>query len=406
MTERPSNVDRELQAEIDAALGDMSLEDIVGGAGPRGGAASAGRSGKRVPRLEPGTRLTAAVSRLGLEDAFIELGPKMLGVCSLAQFEHKPEVGEEIDFIVNRVDWKQGLVDLGRAGAVQKGEWDTLQKGQTIEAQCTGVNKGGLEMRVGALRAFMPAGQVDRQHIEDLSTLIGQSLTCEVLEINREKRNLIISRKAVQEREAAIQREKTLATLAVGQEIEGVVRRILPFGAFVDIGGVDGLVHVSDLSFERIHKPEDVVHEGQTVRVKVLKIDEGGHKISLGMKQCQADPFTTAGAALTPGAEVVGKVVRLTDFGAFVQIAPGVDGLIHISELSHERVNRVTQVVKLDEIVRVKVLSVDPDHRRISLSLKAMKAKEQEEAPRNIDSGLARLRAKWGTDKPLKGGLW
>jgi len=397
-------MDRELQAEIDAALGDMSLEDLIGGAAPGGRSPRAG-AGKRIPRLEPGVRLTAAVTRLGLEDAFIELGPKMLGVCSLLQFEHKPEVGEEIDFIVNRVDWRQGLVDLGRAGAVQKGEWDTLQKGQTIQANCTGVNKGGLELQVGSLRAFMPAGQVDRNHIDDLSTLIGQSLTCEVMDINREKRNLVLSRKAVQEREAAIQREKTLETLAVGHEVEGIVRRLMPFGAFVDIGGVDGLVHISDLSYERVHKPEDVVHEGQTVRVKVLKIDEGGHKISLGLKQCQADPFSTAGATLAPGAEVVGKVVRLADFGAFVQIAPGVDGLIHISELSHERVNRVNQVVKLDEIVRVKVLDVDPGSRRISLSLKAMRAKE-EDAPRSDDNAMNRLRAKWGEGKPLKGGLW
>ncbi len=404
MTDRPSNMDRELQAEIDAALGDMSLEDIIGGASPAGRTSRRGAS-PRLPRLEPGARLTAAVSRLGLEDVFVELGPKMLGVCSLAQFDHKPEIGEQIDFIVNRVDWPQGLVDLGRAGVVQKGEWDTLQKGQTIESQCTGVNKGGLEMRVGTLRAFMPAGQVDRRHVEDLTTFIGQSLTCEVMDINREKRNLVLSRKAVLEREAAIQREKTLATLAVGQELEGIVRRLMPFGAFVDIGGVDGLVHVSDLSYERIQKPEDVVHEGQTVRVKVLKIDDGGNKISLGMKQCQADPFTTAGATLAPGAEVVGKVVRLADFGAFVQIAPGVDGLIHISELSHERVNRVSQVVKLDEIVRVKVLDVDPGSRRISLSLKALKAKEAEEAPRHVDSGMARLRAKWGEGKQLKGGL-
>lgn len=404
MTDRPPNVDRELQAEIDAALGDMSLEDIIGGASPPGRAPRSGAS-PRLPRLEPGVRLTAAVSRLGLEDVFVELGPKMLGVCSLTQFDHKPEIGEPVEFIVNRVDWPQGLVDLGRAGAVQKGEWDTLQRGQTIEAQCTGVNKGGLEMRVGTLRAFMPAGQVDRRHVEDLSAFIGQSLTCEVMDLNREKRNLVVSRKAVLEREAAIQREKTLATLAVGQELEGVVRRLMPFGAFVDIGGVDGLVHVSDLSYERVHKPEDVVHEGQTVRVKVLKIDEGGNKISLGMKQCQADPFTAAGATLVPGAEVVGKVVRITDFGAFVQIAPGVDGLIHISELSHERINRVTQVVKLEEIVRVKVLDVDPGSRRISLSLKALKAKEAEEAPRSVDNALARLRAKWGGGKQLKGGL-
>ncbi len=396
-------MDRELQAEIEAALGDMSLEDLVQADSPT--AAPRAAQAESRPRLEPGARLTGVIARVGRDDVFVELGPKMQGVCPLQQFEENPQAGASIEFIVNRVDRREGLVHLGLAGAVQKGEWDTLQKGQTIEAQCTGVNKGGLELQVGSMRAFMPAGQVDRQHIDDLSTMVGQSLVCEVMDINREKRNLVLSRKAVQEREAAAQREKTLETLGVGQEMEGVVRRIMPFGAFVDIGGVDGLVHVSDLSYERVHKPEDVVHEGQTVRVKVLRIEDGGNKISLGMKQCQADPFTSAGATLAPGSEVVGKVVRIADFGAFVQIAPGVDGLIHISELSHDRVNRVQQVVKMDEIVRVKVLDVDPASRRISLSLKAMRAKEEEEAGRSDDNAMAKLRAKWGGDKPLKGGL-
>lgn len=396
-------MDRELQAEIEAALGDMSLEDLVN-AGAPGAAPRATQTGPR-PRLEPGARITGVVARVGRDDVFVELGPKMQGVCPLQQFEENPQAGASIEFIVNRVDRREGLVHLGRAGAVQKGEWDTLQKGQTIEAQCTGVNKGGLELQVGSMRAFMPAGQVDRQHIDDLSTMVGQSLVCEVMDINREKRNLVLSRKAVQEREAAALREKTLETLGLGQEIEGIVRRIMPFGAFVDFGGVDGLVHVSDLSYERVHKPEDVVHEGQTVRVKVLRIEDGGNKISLGMKQCQADPFTATGATLAPGSEVVGKVVRIADFGAFVQIAPGVDGLIHISELSHDRVNRVQQVVKMDEIVRVKVLDVDPASRRISLSLKAMRAKEEEDAGRSDDNAMAKLRAKWGSDKSLKGGL-
>ena len=405
MAERPSDMDRELQAEVDAALGDMSLEDLVASSPSRPAPAHGGEAPPRRPRLEPGARIHGVIIRVGREDVFVDLGPKLQGVCPLMQFEENPSVGANIEFIVNRVDRREGLVLLGRAGTVQKGEWDTLQKGQTIEAQCTGVNKGGLEIQVGSVRAFMPAGQVDRSHIDDLSTFVGQSLTCEVMDINREKRNLVLSRKAVQEREAAIQREKTMETLAVGQELDGVVRRLMPFGAFVDLGGVDGLVHISDLSYERVNKPEDVVHEGQTVRVKVLRIDEGGHKISLGMKQCQADPFLTAGATLAPGSEVVGKVVRLADFGAFVQIAPGVDGLIHISELSHERVNRVTQVVKMDEIVRVKVLDVDPSSHRISLSLKAMKSKEDEEAPRGDDNAMSRLRAKWGSDKSLKGGL-
>lgn len=405
MADRPSDMDRELQAEIDAALGDMSLEDLVAAGPSRPAASQGGEAPTRRPRLEPGLRIHGVIARVGREDVFVDLGPKMQGVCPLMQFEENPSVGENVEFIVNRVDRREGIVLLGRAGTVQKGEWDTLQKGQTIEAQCSGVNKGGLELQVGTVRAFMPAGQVDRSHIDDLSTFVGQSLTCEVMDINREKRNLVLSRKAVQEREAAIQREKTMATLAVGQELEGTVRRLMPFGAFVDIGGVDGLVHISDLSYERVNKPEDVVHDGQTVRVKVLKIDDGGNKISLGMKQCEADPFHATGATLAPGSEVVGKVVRIADFGAFVQIAPGVDGLIHISELSHERVNRVTQVVKMDEIVRVKVLEVDPSSRRISLSLKAMSAKAEEDMTRGDDNAMSRLRAKWGSDTQLKGGL-
>jgi len=287
----------------------------------------------------------------------------------------------------------------------KKGDLEHLQKGQQVDATCTGTNKGGLEMRFGTTRAFMPAGQVGRDHVEDLSVFVGQSMTCEVMEIDQQRKNLVLSRRALQEKEAQAQREKTMSTLKVGDVVEGTVRRIMPFGAFVDIGGIDGLVHIGDLSYSRVSNVEDEVSVGQTVRVQVLSIEEDGHKIGLGMKQCQADPFVETSGALSEGTEVVGKVTKIAAFGAFVEISPGVEGLIHISELAHERVNRVNQIVRQGEIVRVKVLSIDEGGRRISLSLKAMSSGEGGEETRAEDSAMAKLKAKFGGGRTLKGGI-
>lgn len=401
MGREPRDIDAELEAEINAALGDMSVADLVEDGGVR--SSSGGQRARRS--FEPGSRFEAKIMRVGAEDVFVDLGAKVQGVCSVTQFDKPPEPGTMEDFVVSRYDRKDGIVVLGRAGAVQRGEWDHLQKGQRIESTCTGTNKGGLEMAVGSMRAFMPAGQVDRQHIDDLSVFVGQSLVCEVMEIDREKKNLVLSRRAVLEKEAAQQREKTMATLAVGDVVDGTVRKIMPFGAFVDIGGVDGLVHVSDLSYKRVNNVEDVVHEGQQVRVQVLSIDTENDKIGLGMKQCDADPFVETSGALSEGSEVVGKITKIAAFGAFVEISPGVEGLIHISELAHERVNRVNQIVREGEIVRAKVLSIDEGGRRISLSLKAMSSGEGAEATRAEDNAMAKLKAKFGSDRSLKGGL-
>ena len=409
-----ADLDPALQAEIDAALGDVSVADLMAAGGPadaggpqRGHGGATGPASTDESRFEPGARLSGAILRVGTDDAFVELGPKVQGVVSLTQFDAPPREGQRAEFTVIRFDREEGLVHLGRVGAVQKGDWDVLQKGQVVEARVTGVNKGGLEMEVGQnIRAFMPAGQVDLRHIPDLGVFVGHALACEVIEINRDKKRLVLSRRAVLAREAEEKRAQTLETLAVGQDVEGVVRKIMPFGAFVDIGGVDGLIHIGDLSYDRVHKVEDVLQEGQIVKAKVLKIDAENHRIGLGLKQCQADPFAATAAMLVAGAEATGRVTRLTDFGAFVQLAPGVEGLIHISELSHDRVSRPSQIVKVDEIVRVKVLNVDPSTRRIGLSLKALQAQREEEAPnRPDDAALARLRAKFGAGRTLKGGL-
>jgi len=399
MNDPRTDLDAKLEAEIQAALGDMSVEDMLDEADRPGGTTPKQRSDRQLRR---GT----VVSVHG-NDVIVEFGPKSQGLCPLAQFEKKPEVGEQYDFIIERFDSNEGLLILSREGAVTRAQWESLDVGQTVEARCTGTNKGGLEMEVANHRAFMPAGQVDIRHIDDLEQFVGEKLPCQIIELDRRNGRIILSRRAHIEAERARDREETLKTLEVGQEVGGTVTSIQPYGAFVDIGGVDGLLHVSDMSYSRINNPREVVTEGDAVNVRVLKIDtsEDPPRISLGLKQTMADPFQTTSKEIEEGGTVSGRVTKIVDFGAFVEIAPGVEGLIHISELSHERVNRVEHVVKRDEIVTVKVLNIDRERQRIGLSLKAMKEKEEAERPRQTDSSLEKLKAKFGDDRELRGGL-
>jgi len=399
MNDPRTDLDAKLEAEIQAALGDMSVEDMLDEADRPGGTTPKQRSDRQLRR---GT----VVSVHG-NDVIVEFGPKSQGLCPLAQFEKKPEVGEQYDFIIERFDSNEGLLILSREGAVTRAQWESLDVGQTVEARCTGTNKGGLEMEVANHRAFMPAGQVDIRHIDDLEQFVGEKLPCQIIELDRRNGRIILSRRAHIEAERARDREETLKTLEVGQEVGGTVTSIQPYGAFVDIGGVDGLLHVSDMSYPRINNPREVLTEGDAVNDRVLKIDtsEDPPRISLGLKQTMADPFQTTSKEIEEGGTVSGRVTKIVDFGAFVEIAPGVEGLIHISELSHERVNRVEHVVKRDEIVTVKVLNIDRERQRIGLSLKAMKEKEEAERPRQTDSSLEKLKAKFGDDRELRGGL-
>ena len=217
----------------------------------------------------------------------------------------------------------------------------------------------------------MPASQVDVHHIDDLSVYVGQKLACEVQRIERTGRgNIVLSRRNLLAEERKHQAEKLKTELKEGETREGTVRKLMPFGAFVDLGGVDGLLHVSDMAYERVNKPEDVVREGQTITVKVLKINWDEKRISLGLKQIMGDPFARASETVLAGATMDGKVTRIADFGAFVELAPGVEGLVHISELDWKRVGQVKDVVSPGQAVKVKVLEVDPGKRRISLSIK------------------------------------
>ncbi|MBK7404117.1 MAG: S1 RNA-binding domain-containing protein [Phycisphaerales bacterium] len=369
----------EIEAEIEAAMHDLAAESDSGPShkpkirGPR--VVQAGREHR-----------SGRVVSVGPNDIFVEFGPKELGVLERIQFgDHElPTVGAELEVVVNRYEHAESLYICSRPGAVQKADWEMLEPGQTIDAKVVGVNKGGLELEVAGHRAFMPASQVSLDRIPDLSVFVGEKLTCQVSRIDRAgKGNIVLSRRDMLKSERQEQASKLRDTLAEGAVVEGTVRKIMPFGAFVDLGGVDGLVHLSDLTHDRINMGEKniakFVKEGERVRVQVLKLDWEANRISLGMKQLVDDPFQSVAADVVEGAELTGRITKLMEFGAFVEVATGIEGLVHISELDWRRVANVGDVVKQDEIVTVKVLKVDPESRRISLSIK--QAKPRPEAP-------------------------
>ncbi len=394
----------ELEQELAAALGGESIDSLIENS-PAGDADSS--------ELAPGTRLTATVAKLHRDDIFVELGGRNQGVLPLKQFEGKtaPEVGAQLELVVARLDDEQGLYEMALpTAAVDVGNWDDVSEGQIVDVTVTGSNKGGLECQISGIRGFIPMGQVSIFRVENPEEYVGQRLNCVITEANRSRKNLVLSHRALMERERKEQREKVLAELAPGQIREGVVRNLQDFGAFVDLGGVDGLLHVSQLSWERVAHPKDVLSVGQTIKVRVEKVNRESGKISLAYRDLGASPWENVESKYPLGTQVKGTVSKLMQFGAFVKLEPGVEGLIHISELGHGHVQRTGDVVSEGQEVEVKVLSVDPEAQRIGLSLKAlMPAPEKPESKsRDKDSPTPseqpRQRRK-ESDKHLKGGI-
>lgn len=390
----PTSLTAEMEREIAEAMDDLNASAAAEAADVKSRAAQARAAAREAhshdepahagakPKLR-GPRVVRSgrehrhgkVVSVGPTDIFVEFGPKELGVCPRLGWpeDQLPKVAEDIEVVVERFESSEQLFICSRPGAVQKAEWEMLEPGQLVEARVVGVNKGGLELEVANHRAFMPASQIDTRRIEDLSVFVGEKMTCEVQKVERTgKGNIVLSRRNLLKEERAKQGEKLREELAEGQTREGVVRKLMPFGAFIDLGGVDGLLHISDMSYDRVGDPSKMLKEGQTLNVKVLKIDWDTNKISLGLKQLQGDPFSTATEAIAKGAEVTGRVTKIAEFGAFIEVAPGVEGLCHISELSWQRVATVGDVLKPDQVLRVKVLDVDSGKRRISLSVKQL----------------------------------
>jgi small subunit ribosomal protein S1 len=400
---RLPRITKELQDEIDAALGEFSVDELLGQKVEQ--AADAGQ------QIELDSRCRGTVVKVHRDSVFFSLGADQEGVASLKQFAQPPEPGMVLEVVPTKFLHEDELYELVVPGAsIEVGDWSDLSEGVVVEAVVTGSNKGGLECEVNRIRGFIPASQISDLRVEEFEQYVGQKLLCVVTEANPGRRNLVLSHRAVLEREKQANREKLLAELEVGQVREGTITRIQNFGAFVDLGGIDGLIHVSQLSWDRIKHPSEVVEVGQRVRVRVEKHDPTTGKIGLSYRDLLVNPWDAVESQYPVGSIVKGTVSKLMEFGAFVRLAPGVEGLVHISELAHRRVQRVNTVVSEGDVVDVKVLSVDRNAQKISLSIKAAQAatlaKSEDEQPEEEDAAEAARPSTVRPQKaPLKGGL-
>ncbi len=363
--------DDELEAELEAALSGFDPKSVEVGSprAPRTERAPAPRD-QRGQEGQPGPR-TGKVIRVRGQDVFVDLGGKSEGILPLAQLPEGqvPEPGSSIEVIVDRFDRDEGVLLLRLKGAAVEASWDNLRKGVVVEARVTKVIKGGVEVDVDGIRGFLPISQIDLSRVEDAAMYVNQRFKAIVTEANPREKNLVISRRELMEQERAEQRERTWASLEEGQVREGVVRSVKDFGAFVDLGGVDGLLPIGEMSWSRLAKVDDLVKIGDKVTVKVLKIDPTARKLTLGLKQLTPSPWEGAAEKFPRGVMVKGKVTKIMDFGAFVELEPGVEGLIHISELSPTRVRRVADIVKPGQEVEVRILKVEPEVKKMALSL-------------------------------------
>jgi small subunit ribosomal protein S1 len=346
-----------------------------------------------IKTISVGDVVKAKVTKVEEKQALVDVGYKYDGLIPISELSglHVEKVsdvvsvGDEFDVKVLKInDEKEELVVSRKALVVEKA-WEELARkmvaGEILEAPVKEVVKGGLVVDVG-LRGFVPASMVERHFVEDFSGYVGKPLTLKVMEMDKEKNKVILSHKAVLEDEAQKQKKQVLENLQVGQVLEGTVQRLTDFGVFVDIGGVDGLVHVSELAWNRVEKPSDVVKEGDKVKVKILKVDKDHERISLSIKETQPGPWDMAAQQFKKGDVVTGTVKRLVSFGAFVELAPGIEGLVHISQLANRHVNTPSEVVKEGQEVQVKILDVLPADQRISLSIRALDEDRSIEAER------------------------
>ncbi len=345
--------------------------------------AEAGKpKGKAARRPQPGDVVKGVITSIGKDAVFVELGGKSEGVLDREQVAApdgtlRVKVGDTVEA---RVAGERGgalllRMKMGKGPEARAELVQALELGIPVEGKVTQPVKGGLEVDVAGVRGFVPASQIDARFVEDLTPFVGQRLEFRVTQY--ERGNLVLSRRALLEEENAKRAAETRGKLAVGVVIRGKVTGFKPFGAFVDIGGIEGMLHVSELGFARVEKPEEVLALGQELDVQVIKIEEATEpgkrpRIGLSLKAMLDDPWGAQTRHLSPGSRVRGTVTRLQPFGAFVELSPGLEGLVHISELgAGRRVNHPKEVVKVGQEVEVEILAIDPEKRRLSLSLAA-----------------------------------
>ena len=335
-----------------------------------------------VTDFDEGDLVTGTVVKIERDEVLLDIGYKSEGVIPSRELSIRKDVNpadvvamnDEIEALVLQKEDKEGRLVLSKKRAEYERAWNAVEEkfnsGETVEGEVIEVVKGGLILDIG-LRGFLPASLVDLRRVKDLNAYMGTRIEARVIEMDRNRNNVVLSRRVVLEEARKAERQEILSKLKVGMRLKGTVSSIVDFGAFVDLGGIDGLVHISELSWNHVNHPSEVVKVGQEVEVQVLDVDLNRERISLGLKQTTEDPWRTLVKKYPVDAIVEGKVTKLVTFGAFVDLGDGVEGLVHISEMAKQHVDQPSQVCTVGDAVQVKVMEIDLDRRRISLSMKA-----------------------------------
>lgn len=333
-----------------------------------------------MPDIQERTVVTGEVIQVSRDEAYIDIGYKQeiavpkreLAYPTPDSAEDVVKVGDKIDVYIVSLGGDNGGI-LSKVKADRMVAWKEMEavqeRGETVEAQVNQVVKGGLVASVNGLRGFIPASQMELHFVKDLSVYVGQTVEAEIIEIDVHKQRLVLSRRNLLEKERSEKEGEIFSTLEAGQTVRGTVKRLVDYGAFIDIGGVDGLAHISDLAWHRVKHPSDVLEVGQELDVFVKSVDVDAKRISLSVKDTMRDPWLDKAERYAEGDYIEGKVIKLTDFGAFMEIEPGFDGLIPMGELAERRIERADEAVHVGDVVKVKVLRIDMKRKRISLSI-------------------------------------
>jgi len=332
-----------------------------------------------VKDITEGDIIRGTVVEITPDSVIVDIGYKSEGAIPIHEFVNSRgqitvKVGDEVDVLLEQKEDSEGLVVLSREKAEKIKVWEeitrTFERGGVVQGTVIGKTKGGLIVDIG-VKAFLPGSQVDLRPVRDLDSLVGQSFTMKIIKLNQRRGNIVLSRRSYLEEERREERERTLEMLEEGKIVRGKVKNLTEYGAFIDLGGLDGLLHITDMSWGRISHPSEVFTVGDEVEVMVLKLDRENQRVSLGLKQRFPDPWDSADERYPIGAKVKGRVVSLVDYGAFVELEPGIEGLVHVSEMSwKQRVRNPSKIVSIGDMVEVVVLDIDKKAKRISLGMK------------------------------------
>jgi small subunit ribosomal protein S1 len=328
-----------------------------------------------MQELHVGDVVRGTIVQVNDDNVVVDVGYKSEGVIPLAEFKDEEgkidvNVGDEIDVLFERRENESGLIGLSKEKADRQKIWGSLEEGAVVEGKIVGRIKGGLTVDIG-INAFLPGSQVDLRPVRNLEKLLGATFEFKIIKLNKRRGNIVLSRRVLLEEQRESMRSDTLETLAEDQVIEGIVKNLTDYGSFIDLGGIDGLLHITDMSWGRVNHPSDVLTVGEKIKVKILKYDRERERVSLGLKQITPDPWLEVETIYPVGTKVQGKVVSLTDYGAFVELQDGVEGLIHVSEMSWtKRIKHPNKLLTVGDEVETVVLALDIPNRRISLGLK------------------------------------